>query len=78
MNVQVRLAFPDELVGQPIVAQLVKRFDVEPNILTANVGADEGWIVCDLSGDPAAVEGALAWLTEIGASVERLGGTKSG
>jgi hypothetical protein len=59
MNARVRLAFPDELVGQPIVAQLVKRFDVEPNIVTASVGTGEGWVVCELNGEPADVEGAV-------------------
>lgn len=73
MNTPLRLTFPEELVREPVVAQLVRRFDVEPNIRRASVEAHQGWIICELTGDPAAVEGAVAWLEEIGVSVDRLG-----
>jgi ABC-type methionine transport system ATPase subunit len=73
MNTPLRLTFPEELVREPVVAQLVRRFDVEPNIRRASVEAHQGWIICELTGAPAAVEGAVAWLEEIGVSVDRLG-----
>ena len=60
------------------MAQLVRRFDVEPNIRKASVEAHEGWIVCELDGAPAAIEGAVAWLEEIGVSVDRLGDVLEG
>ena len=78
MSSRVRLTFPEELVREPIVAQLVRRFDVEPNIRKASVEAHEGWIVCELDGAPAAIEGAVAWLEEIGVSVDRLGDVLEG
>ncbi|MGA2530477.1 MAG: NIL domain-containing protein [Acidimicrobiales bacterium] len=78
MSTRVRLTFPEELVREPVVAQLVRRFDVEPNIRKASVEAHEGWIVCELDGAPAAVEGAVAWLEEIGVSVDRLGDVVEG
>jgi len=46
MNTRVRLTFPEELVREPVVAQLVRRFDVEPNIRRASVEAHQGWIIC--------------------------------
>ena len=73
MRARVRLTFPEELVREPVVAQLVRRFDVEPNIRRASVEAHEGWLICELDGDPAAVEGAVAWLEETGVRVDRLG-----
>jgi ABC-type methionine transport system ATPase subunit len=73
MSTRVRLTFPEELVREPVVAQLVHRFDVEPNIRRANVEAHRGWIICELDGAPTAIEGAVAWLEEIGVSVVRLG-----
>ena len=78
MSARVRLTFPDQLVREPVVAQLVRRFDVEPNIRRANVEAHEGWIIRELDGDPAAVEGAVAWLEEIGVSVDLLGDVVEG
>jgi ABC-type methionine transport system ATPase subunit len=73
MSTRVRLTFPEELVREPVVAQLVRRFDVEPNIRRASVEAHEGWIICELDGDQVAIEGAVAWLEEIGVRVDRLG-----
>jgi ABC-type methionine transport system ATPase subunit len=78
MSTRVRLTFPEELVREPVVAQLVRRFDVEPNVRRASVEAHEGWIVCELDGTPAAIEGAVAWLEEIGVSVDRLGDVLEG
>jgi len=78
MSTPFRLTFPEELVREPIVAQLVRRFDVEPNIRRASVDAREGWLICELDGDPAAVEGAVSWLEEIGVRVDRLGDVVEG
>jgi ABC-type methionine transport system ATPase subunit len=78
MSTRVRLTFPEELVREPVVAQLVRRFDVEPNVRRASVEAHEGWIVCELDGTPAAIEGAVAWLEAIGVSVDRLGDVLEG
>lgn len=69
---RVRLTFPLDLVRQPVVGELVRRFDVLPNIRRADVTDDLGWIVCELDGTEAAVAGALAWLDEIGVTVDRL------
>ncbi len=69
---RVRLTFPAELVRQPIMGQLVRRFDVLPNIRRADVSEDVGWIVCELDGDAAKVAEAIAWMEEIGVDVDRL------
>jgi L-aspartate semialdehyde sulfurtransferase ferredoxin len=69
---RVRLTFPAELVRQPIVGELVRRFDVMPNIRRADVSDDVGWIVCELDGTEPAIISALAWLEEIGVTVDRL------
>jgi ABC-type methionine transport system ATPase subunit len=70
---RVRLVFPEELIRRPVLAELVRRFDVEPNIRRAAVDESEGWVVCEIGGNAAAVESALGWLAEIGVRVEPLG-----
>lgn len=70
---RLRLTFPGDLVKQPIVAQLVRRFDVTPNIRRAAVDETVGWIVCELGGEDEAVERAIVWLHELGVEVDRLG-----
>jgi ABC-type methionine transport system ATPase subunit len=72
MSERVRLTFPDELVRQPVIGQLVRRFDVLPNIRRADVSDDVGWIVCELDGTPPKVAEAIAWMEDIGVDVDRL------
>jgi ABC-type methionine transport system ATPase subunit len=73
IDVRVKLTFPEDLVREPVIARLVREHDVEPNIRRAQVDAHEGWIVCEIGGEPASVEGALAWLREQGVRVDLLG-----
>ncbi len=70
---RVKLYFPEELIREPIVAQLVRRFDITPNIRRASIEEDIGWMALDLDGEPAAVKQAVAWLEEIGVEVDQLG-----
>lgn len=72
MNDRVRLTFPGDLVRQPVIGELVRRFDVLPNIRRADVSDDVGWIVCELDGEVAAIAAAVAWMVEIGVDVDRL------
>ena len=73
IGVRVKLTFPEALVRQPVIGQLVKQFDVVPNIRRADVGEDSGWIICELDGDAAAVDRAVAWLQSTGIRVDLLG-----
>ena len=72
-NVRVKITFPEHLIKQPIIARLVREFDVMPNIRRANVEEHVGWIVCELGGDDEAVERAIEWLHDLGVEVDRLG-----
>ena len=73
IGVRVKLTFPEALVREPVIGQLVKQFDVVPNIRRADVGEDSGWIICELDGDAAAVDRAVAWLQSTGIRVDLLG-----
>ena len=72
-NVRVKLTFPEHLIKQPLMGRLVREFDVLPNIRRAKIEEEVGWIVCELAGEPAAVEQALSWLADAGVQVDRLG-----
>jgi len=73
IEVRVRLTFPEALVRQPVLARLVRRFEVEPNIRRADVGDAEGWILCELTGTAQDLEAALEWLRDQGVGVDLLG-----
>jgi ABC-type methionine transport system ATPase subunit len=70
---RVKLTFPEELIREPIIGQLVRTFDVLPNIRRANVEEHMGWIVCELDGTHEDVERAIEWLVDRGIRVDRLG-----
>ena len=70
---RVKLYFPENLIREPIVAQLVRRFDITPNIRRASIEEDIGWMALDLDGDPGAVSAAVAWLSDLGVEVDQLG-----
>jgi L-aspartate semialdehyde sulfurtransferase ferredoxin len=73
MDLMVKLTFPEALVREPVIARLVRDHDVEPNIRRAQVDSHEGWIVCEIAGEPARVEEAVDWLREQGVRVDLLG-----
>ena len=72
-HVRVKLTFPEELIREPVIARMVREFEVLPNIRRANVEETVGWIVCELDGTPDAVESAIEWLRGLGVQVDRLG-----
>jgi len=69
---RVKLTFPPDLVREPIMGELVRRFEVMPNIRRADVSDEVGWIVCEMSGSENALAEALEWLEDIGVDVDRL------
>jgi len=72
-NARVKLTFPEHLVKQPVIARMVREFDVLPNIRRASVEEHMGWIVCELGGDQEAVDKAIGWLRDLGVEVDLLG-----
>lgn len=68
------VSFPESLVGRPIIYELVKRFDVVPNIRRADVEAHSGWIILELGGGDDALDAAVRFLEELGCTVNRMEG----
>ena len=73
VRVKVRLTFPESEVRRAVLATLVRRFDVDPDIRRADVEEHRGWIVCEMDGQSAQVEAALDWLRGEGITVDLLG-----
>jgi L-aspartate semialdehyde sulfurtransferase ferredoxin len=69
---RVKLTFPEHLVRQPIVGRMVQEFGVLPNIRRASVEEHVGWMICEIDGDEARVDAAVAWLIGLGVQVDRL------
>ena len=70
---RVRMTFPEHLIKQPVIARLVREFDVMPNIRQAKIEESVGWVVCELGGAADDIERAIQWLRDFGVEVDRLG-----
>lgn len=77
-GVRLRLTFPEDLIKEPIIARVVKEFDVMPNIRRAKVEESYGWLVCELSGDHDRIEDAVVWMRQLGVDVDLLGDVVEG
>jgi len=69
---QVALAFPQDLLREPIIYTIGQQFNVVTNILQADIDVFErrGWIVLELEGEERDINEALAWATSKGVRVE--------
>jgi L-aspartate semialdehyde sulfurtransferase ferredoxin len=65
----LQLTFPEGIVTTPVIYEIVKRFDVVPNIRRANIANHVGWMVLELSGDDASMDSAVAYLESEGIGV---------
>ena len=72
-QVRLKLTFPEHLIKQPVIARLVREFDVMPNIRSANIDEGSGWVICELGGEDDQLDKAITWLHDLGIEVDRLG-----
>lgn len=73
IGVRVKLTFPEELVRAPIIARMVRTFDIDPNIRRADVGETGGWIICELDGTAEVIDAVVEWLRNEQVGVDLLG-----
>jgi len=69
----VHLRFPREIVNEPIVMNLVKRFDLSCNILKATIyPRKEGMVVMELSGNRKNYQSGVKYLKNLGIKVDSI------
>lgn len=59
---RVYLTFSQDTVTKPIIYEMVKKFDVVPNIRGASVTDEVGLLSLEVSGSPDEIENAFKWL----------------
>lgn len=67
---KVYLTYPPYLVDQPILHELIRKFDVVVNILEANVTRQEGWLLVAVRGEEQVVNEGLEWMSAQGIEVK--------
>ena len=73
-SVRLHVSFPEELVDRPMVYEIVKAYDVIPNIRRANVEAHSGWVILELTGPDDRLDDAIRYLEGVGCTVNRMEG----
>lgn len=65
------LTFPEKIVTKPITYRLVKDFDIQFNILRAEITADiEGKILIEVKGDKDRIEAGIDYLLSEGITIQ--------
>lgn len=67
---RVMFTFPTELIQEPIIYNLGRRFDVVTNIRRADVSENKGWVVLELEGEEEDIEQGIVWVGAKGVRVD--------
>ena len=70
MTERYYLSYPRDLIKQPLLYQLVKKFDLVFNIRGASVSEEMGLVAVEFEGSSEQIERALSWLRQTGVTVE--------
>jgi L-aspartate semialdehyde sulfurtransferase ferredoxin len=71
---RVRLIFGKDLVTEPVIYHLGKKYEVVTNIRRADVTGDQGWVVLELTGEPDELDRGVGYLESRGVRVEPVEG----
>lgn len=67
---RVYLTFPKDLIKEPVLSTLSKRFDIVFNIRGSTVTSEMGLVALEIDGKESEVTKALGWLRAKGVTVE--------
>jgi len=74
---RLKLTFPQELIKEPVIFTMAKKFDIMPNIRRAKVTENVGEVVLELEGTEKKLDEGIAYLKERGVLVEAIEGEAS-
>ncbi|HUJ17547.1 MAG TPA: NIL domain-containing protein [Nitrospirota bacterium] len=75
---RVKLTFPQDLIKEPVIFTMARKFDIMPNIRRAKVTESVGEVVLELEGTEKKLEEGIAYLKERGVAVETTEGDVPG
>jgi len=67
---RIKLTFPQDLIKEPVIFTMAKKFEVMPNIRRAKVTDNMGEVVLELEGTDKNLDAGIAYLKERGVKVE--------
>ncbi len=70
----VHLIFPQNLIKEPLIYTVAKKFDITPNVRRANITETIGEVILELSGEEENLRKAKEYMESMGVKVEPLPG----
>jgi len=74
MKTRVKLTFPQNLIKEPVIFTMAKKFNIIPNIRRARVTETVGEMVLELDGSDENVEKGIESIKQQGVDVELVEG----
>ena len=71
---RVKFTFPQELITEPVIYEMARKFEVIPNIRRADVRDDMGWVVLEIEGEEDRIDEGIKWVKETGVRVDPVSG----
>ena len=69
---RVKFTFPTNLVTEPIIYSITKKFNVITNIRRADVRPEMGWVILDIDGPEQEINKCIEWTKTSGVTVDDL------
>ncbi|HYR48691.1 MAG TPA: NIL domain-containing protein [Candidatus Eisenbacteria bacterium] len=71
---RLKLIFGPDMVKEPVIYHLGKKFEIVTNIRRADVTRDQGWVLLEISGEPEELDRGVSYLESCGVKVEQAEG----
>ena len=73
-RVRLNLTFPDDRVNEPVLAQVIKNFNVSVDIRRAEIQANVGgYMMLEMTGTDAQIDQSIAFMKALGVGVGFIG-----
>ena len=71
---RVKFTFPTQLITEPVIYELGRKFKIVTNIRRADVREDMGWVVLELDGEEDEISSGIEWVISTGVRVDPVAG----
>ncbi len=71
---RLKLTFPQNLIKEPVIYTMAKKFAIMPNIRRAKVTESVGEVVLELEGPDTKLEEGIDYLRDPGVKIEEIEG----
>jgi ABC-type methionine transport system ATPase subunit len=70
MKTRVKLTFPQDLIKEPVLFTMAKKFDIMPNIRRARITETVGEVVLELEGTEENINSGIEYMKQQGVDIE--------